>query len=212
VQTLNPESVITEKLFGKIIDSIKLFCRDVSGSHMEEVILTEADLQSWTFYRLISDLEELGQGRVGAGEAGLHCNIAFLDQINGNLSMRPDVVLLDKKEYSANSSGELHRRKGYTLWGSSIMIEIKLLRANMQASSALESWKQDLDKLRDLYDSLYSYGQAQFFPLFLLHCKKQMAEYDSYCLKQYASGKGVSVIISCPNCEPEFNRNHMPVQ
>ena len=45
----------------------------------------------------------------------------------GNL---PDIVLLPPTAYDVDPNGELHDRKGYTVRGSSIAIQLKLLRSH----------------------------------------------------------------------------------
>ncbi len=202
MQALNTDPVITAQLFSKVIDLIADLCVKVSAPDKKEVILTEADLQSWIFYCLQNDLEQAGSGDLCTGDVGVHCNVAFLDEGKSQLNKRPDIILLDKKEYSSNSSGALYKRKGFTVWGSAIMIEIKLCRGISCSSRKLRSWKEDIKKLSKLGEAHFSNREESFFPLFVALCKERIPRSLEDGLADYASDKGVSAIISRPDSKP----------
>jgi hypothetical protein len=174
---LNPETVINKALFDKTIEHLKSFCQKVIEPCNSQMILTEGDFQAWVFHDLLYHLcnfeKEPSLGDTTNSPAiGIHCNLSFLDS-NGKLNKLPDILLLDKKEYNeykVNSSGNLDRRKGSVLWGSSILIKLKLFRTIHYENQHIHYWKKDIDKLINLKKNLYPpEKQEQFFqPLFLL--------------------------------------------
>lgn len=121
---LNPETVINKALFDKTIEHLDNFCKKVIEPCNSQMILTEGDLQSWIFHDLLCNLEKEYnlEDETNSKAIGIHCNPRFLN-ITRHLRIEPDIIILDKKEYSVNSSGSLsRRRKGYDFWGSSIVL------------------------------------------------------------------------------------------
>ena len=149
---LNSSHSVNEKLFDKVIKSISRFCKKAIKTGNTKMVLTEADLQAWIFHHLLYDLrKESGWGdRTNSKKIGIHCNTSLLNE-EYKLRKVPDIIILDKQAYNVDSLDSLYPRKGYTLWGSSIIIlELKLFRTNHSESQQIVEWKEDIDKLMNL--------------------------------------------------------------
>ena len=206
---LNPKTVINKALFDKTIEHLKSFCQKVIEPCNSQMILTEGDLQAWIFHDLLYHLcnfeKEPSLGDTTNSPAiGIHCNLSFLDS-NGKLNKLPDIILLDKKEYNeykVNSSGHLDRRKGYVLWGSSILIELKLFRTISYENQHIHYWKKDIDKLINLKENLYPpEKQEQLFSAFVLVGKKSISDDKFKEIEKYAKDGNVEPLIFCPSEE-----------
>jgi hypothetical protein len=209
MQNLNLNPAITKILFDRVTNSVAKFCDDTS-MHGRIDVLTEGDMQAWIFHYLQLDLSEAGGGAAesGCNKIGIHCNPYFLtyrqieegiDEGKSILNKSPDIVILDKEEYSLCPSGSLFKRKGFTAWGSAIMLELKLLRPMYSISHQAEHWKEDIDKLDLLKRTHYPPGSPEkFFSLFVLLCRQNLPQDDAVEIQTYAASKGVIIMISCP--------------
>lgn len=204
MQILNSKPVITEELFEKTIKHIDSFCKKVIKPCNRKMILTEADLQAWIFHDLLCNIgKESGlEDNPNSKAIGIHCNPSFLGSIGGNLTIVPDIVIFDKKEYDVDSSDELCKRKGYSFWGSSIVLELKLFRTHHSEVTQLKKWKEDIDKLMNLKTNLYPQDQlAKFFPAFVLVGNKNIDSSSFYKIEEYAIEKKVKPLIFYPDME-----------
>lgn len=144
------------------------------------MILTEADLQSWIFCYLQRSLVDnpMFGGATDKGHFGVHSQISFLGE-NKKLGLRPDLIIIAKTEYSVapESSDGLYKRKGYSAWGSSIPIELKILRICSNEKNEYGKWQEDIDKLHQTKSYHYSNlpeDRYKCFPLFVLFCRKEL--------------------------------------
>jgi hypothetical protein len=200
MSVLNFNSAISEELFDKVIKCIDKFCKKALKPNNTKMVLTEGDLQAWIFHHLVCDLrKESGWGyKTDGKQIGIHCNPSFLNT-DDKLRNIPDVVILDKQEYSVESTGDLYPRKGYTLWGSSIMLELKLFRTIHSETEKLEEWKQDINKLVRLRANLYPPNNPEkFFPAFVLLAKKNISTPKFDEIEQYATDNNVKPLLFYP--------------
>ena len=112
-------------------------------------ILSEGDMQSWVFTYLQVDLRE-DSGLLLDNRIGIDCNLSYLSaplRLRGKLNKYPDVIILDTDEYDTHESCDLYDRKGFTAWGSAIMLELKLLRTSNNINNQKKLWEKDIDKL-----------------------------------------------------------------
>lgn len=200
--TSNSSHTVNEELFNKVIKSINRFCTKAIKTGNTKMVLTEADLQAWIFHHLQYDLrKESGWGdKTNSKQIGIHCNPSLLDEAN-LLRKAQDSTILDKHAYAVDSSGSLYPRKGYTLWGSSIIIlELKLFRNNHRESQDLiEKWKEDIDKLMDLRIQHYPQdSRNKFFPTFVLLGKQKISVETVDQIKQYSIDNKVEPLLFYP--------------
>ena len=155
--------------------------------------LTEHDLQAWIVRRLISDLNAASDN----AEVGIHCQPRYLDG-DGRLSIEPDIVVFNKGEYSIDPSGELAPRKGFTFWGSSIAIELKLFRGNRTGDVTL--CLRDIRKLAELRSIHYSCEQRfRFWPLFCVYSRGQIPENLRSAIEFEGAEQEVKVLMVAEN-------------
>ena len=203
MQILNSEPAITKELFEKTIEHLDRFCKKVIKPCNSKMILTEGDLQAWIFHDLLCNLEKEYnlEDETNSKAIGIHCNPRFLN-ISEHLRIEPDIVILDKTEYDVYRLGALYSSKGFTMWGSSIMLELKLFRTIHYENQHIHYWKKDIDKLRNLKDNLYPREkQEQLFSAFVLVGKKIISKDKFKEIEKYAKDGGVEPLIFCPSEE-----------
>ncbi|OYQ63348.1 hypothetical protein B9G53_17390 [Pseudanabaena sp. SR411] len=200
----NSNSSVNEELFNKVIKSINRFCTKAVKTGNTKMVLTEADLQAWIFHHLLYDLrKESGWGdKTNSKQIGIHCNPSLLGEAY-LLTKVPDIIILDKQTYDVNPSGSLYSRKGYTLWGSSIIIlELKLFRTNHSESQKIIEWKKDINKLKDLRMQHYPPDSPnKFFPTFVLLGKQNISVETVDQIKQYSIDNEVEPLLFYPEDE-----------
>ena len=200
---LNPETVINKALFDKAIEHLKSFYQKVIEPCNSQMILTEGDLQAWIFHDLLCNLEKEYnlEDETNSKAIGIHCNPRFLN-ISEHLRIEPDIVILDKTEYDVYRLGASYSSKGFTMWGSSIMLELKLFRTIHYENQHIHYWKKDIDKLINLEKNLYQpEKQEQLFSAFVLVGKKSISEDKFKEIEKYAKDGGLEPLIFCPSEE-----------
>jgi hypothetical protein len=202
-----PETISPE-LFQGVVSAIQRLCDKASLQENSKMILTEADLQSWIFCYLHSYLvgDTVIGGATDNGGFGVHSQTSFLDD-ERKLRIKPDLVIIAKQEYSVSpdSSDSLCWRKGYSAWGSSIPIELKILRTCYNPKNEYRKWQKDINKLHLIKSIHYSdppENAYKCFPLFVLFCRQELSEDLSDKLKRYAISKSIDLIISIFGCAP----------
>lgn len=176
-------------------------CFDIVKGAVEDVLsqgfecprkfLTEHDLQAWIFRELIAKLNMSMADSV----LGIHCQTRFLDS-DRLLHLEPDIAIFNSDEYTIEPDGALTKRKGYTFWGSSILIEIKLLRGCRKI--ALLDSILDIDKLSLIRELHYSAeGQLEeYHPVFVLFSRPTLTHSDRRVLEEHAKSKNVSILLA----------------
>lgn len=169
--------------------------RDVVVQTIEEVLqrahakqlLTEYDLQSWVFIALAKQLQIDSPDSL----LGLHCQSQFLKN-DANFGFVPDLTVLNLDEYSIAPDGTLYGKKGHTIWGDSILIEIKLHRGHrpFRKRDALK----DIRKLADVRHRHYQ--QGHYFPIFVLACRLQLPAEMIPEIQRFADGNDVRLVLS----------------
>ncbi|NUN66124.1 hypothetical protein HCU40_15510 [Pseudanabaena biceps] len=201
---LSSNHSVNEKLFNKVIKSINRFCTKAIKTDSTKMVLTEADLQAWIFHHLLHDLrKESGwDDETNSKKIGIHCNTYLLNE-EYQLRKVPDIIILDKQAYDVDPSGSLYSRKGYTLWGSSIIIlELKLFRTNHSESQKIVEWKKDIDKLMNLRMQHYPRDSPnKFFPTFVLLGKQNISVETVDQIKQYSIDNKVEPLLFYPEDE-----------
>lgn len=171
------ENVITDRLFSSVEQAVRRVC--VRAQSDSNLIITEGDLQSRIFAELVGDERIIESG------AHVHTQINYLKR-NGKLGLVPDIVLLAPNAYSVDEDGALHERKGYTVWGSSIAIELKLLRAHRK-DDFIKSVTEDIKKLKGIRDQHYqNYLEYQFFAASVVFCRQPLSSVDEEILRMSA--------------------------
>ena len=88
------------------------------------------------------------------------------------------------------------------MWGSSIMLELKLFRTIHYENQHIHYWKKDIDKLINLEKNLYQpEKQEQLFSAFVLVGKKSISEDKFKEIEKYAKDGGVEPLIFCNRSE-----------
>lgn len=156
----------------------------LEGAHAKQ-FLTEYDVQSWVFIRLVG---QLGIGTIGS-QLGLHCQTQFLKD-EADFGFIPDLAVLNLDEYSVERDGTLYGKKGCTIWGDSILIEIKLHRGHrpFRKRDALK----DIQKLADVRHRHYQ--QGGYYPIFVLACRRHPSPEIIQEIQQFADGTGVRFV------------------
>jgi hypothetical protein len=204
-----PETINFDLIFQKAVHAIRRLCDKASLEENSKMILTEADLQSWIFcylQRFLADDLEV-DGATDNGRFGVHCETSFLNE-NEKLQIKPDVIIIAKEDYSVDPklNDSLYRRKGYSAWGSSIPIELKILRTYNTPGNEYRKWQYDIDKLNRIKSLHYGNptDSEKCFPLFVLFCRVELSDDLRNKLQRYARCKNVSLIISifghAPSC------------
>ena len=172
---------VDQNLFAVVRDAVARLC--LRGQEEPKLIITEGDLQSLVFTELVRDPGILDR------EIDVHNQINYLKE-NGALGNLPDIVLLPPSAYSVDADGELHDRKGYTVWGSSIAIQLKLLRSRRQ-NGFIESVEEDFDKLKQIRESHYNQDAVHnFFGAVTVLCRQRLATDEVNRLRLYADQAG----------------------
>jgi hypothetical protein len=112
--------------------------------------------------------------------------------------IEPDISIFNRDEYTIGPEGELTDRKGFTFWGSSILIEIKLCRGcrKFNVADALYDITK-LDLIRQLHyraDQPYNY-----FPVFAFFSRSPLADEDREAIAAHARINNVQFLWSCAN-------------
>jgi hypothetical protein len=165
------------------------------GTEDPKRFLTEHDLQAWIFRELVADL---GIGSSGS-HMGIHCQPRFLDS-EKLLLIEPDIAMFNLDEYTIGSDGSLTGRKGFTFWGASILVEIKLVRG-CRSISLLDALF-DIDKLsliRELHycDQDESY---EYYPIFVLFSRPTLPADARRKLEKHAANKRVEILLADAHC------------
>ena len=185
---------ISKDCFDIVRESIKEVL--LLGSQDPKKLLTEHDLQAWIFRDLVTKLDIADT----KSNLGVHCQTRFLDS-NRLLQIEPDIAIFNSDEYTIEADGALTKRKGYTLWGSAILVELKLVRGCRKV--ALLDAMFDIDKLNLIRDLHYSNPEdtCEYYPLFVLFSRPTLAEADRQRLEEYAISKEVSILLADVNQE-----------
>jgi hypothetical protein len=206
---MNPGTVDFDFIFQRAVDIIRNLCNMASQQENSKMILTEADLQSWIFYHLQHFLRVHleSDGATDNGRFGVHCETSLLNE-NKKLQIKPDVIIIAKEDYSVvpESNDSLCRRKGYSFWGSSIPIELKILRRYNNSKNEYRKWKYDIDKLNRIKSLHYSNStnSEKCFPLFVLLCRVELPDDLRNKLQRYAKRMSVGLIISVFGHAPSY--------
>ena len=172
---------VDKDLFEVVRVAVGRICR--RGQVEPKLIITEGDLQSLVFTELVHDPEILDR------EIDVHNQINYLKE-NGALGNLPDLVLLPPNAYSVDTNGELHDRKGYTVWGSSIAVQLKLLRSHRH-DGFLESVEDDFNKLKQIRQSHYNQDpDHSFFGAVAVLCRQRLSTDAVNRLGLYADEAG----------------------
>jgi len=140
---------------------------------------------SWLFMALVN---RLGIGIAGS-EVGLHCQTQFLKDA-ADFGFIPDLAIFNLNEYSIHPDGALYGKKGCTIWGDSILIEIKLHRGHrpFRIREALK----DIQKLADVRRRHYQHGL--YFPVFVLACRIEPSAEMIQEIQRFADGNDVRFV------------------
>jgi hypothetical protein len=177
---------ITPELFARVRDAVERVCQRAQKDRM--LIVTEADLQSWIFVELTKD------SAICDCDVYVHTQINYLKE-EDCLGHVPDIVLLPSSSYSVNPDGGLHDRKGYTIWGSSIALELKLLRSHRRDGFIL-SVKEDLAKLKCIRERHYNFEQVhKFFAASVILCRQHLSASDVAQLRMASAEAKVEIWI-----------------
>jgi hypothetical protein len=188
--------VIMEQLFSEAISAIAALLDCACLPENSKMILTEKDLQARIVAQLLRDLGAKYGSTDGSmlDKIGIHCELSFMH--NGQLRLYPDIAILDTQGYSVDRNGELYQRKGYTVWGNAILIELKLRKSQSSGRSGLDSWEKDIDKLSGmLSNGTYSDPDSTMFPLFVLFSRGAMDSGLCDEIARYGSDRGVEVLV-----------------
>jgi hypothetical protein len=202
-----PETIEFDLIFQKAVHAIQKLCDKASLKENSKMILTEADLQSWIFcylQRFLADDLEV-DGATDKGCSGVHCHPSVKDE-NQQLRIKPDIVIFAKSEYSVSPSSDddLLIRKGFYSWGTSILMELKILRTSYNIETEFRKWKKDINKLGSIITLHYSDPSVRALPLFVLFCRKELSDNQIDKLARYASLKSINLIISIVGRESSF--------
>ena len=153
---------ITTGLFKEVMEVVHDVCNTALDN--PKLILTEADIQSHLFASLLN-LRQVTDGNVS-----VHSELNFLKD-ERTLGHKPDLILLQKNEFCIDSEGELIDRKGYTIWGSSIALELKFFRES-STLYYLRSVITDIEKLANIKEQHYTEQDYYFFGASVLLCRR----------------------------------------
>lgn len=177
---------ITQDLFECVRCAVERVCQRAQNDHT--LVVTEADLQSWIFVELVNDRT------IRQSDVHVHTQINYLKD-NDSLGHVPDIVLLPSSAYSVDPNGELHDRKGYTVSGSSIAIELKLLRSHRR-DGFVHSVEEDLAKLKCIRDRHYTFDQAHmFFAASVVLCRQPLFDDEMAQLRKAAAESAIELWI-----------------
>jgi hypothetical protein len=199
MQVSSPSSAINEELFKRVIATVNSF-RDKWQNSNHINLLTEADMQAWMFHYLLSDLcsDATDDAEGDASKICIHCCTPYLDdklRDGGNLRKVPDITILDRREYSIDPQSELFSRKGFTVWGSAIMLEIKLHRPIYSTAALMSNWKADIDKLSGIRRAHFGGDLGErFFPLFVIFSRQSLSSQEADDIDGYASNNDVAIV------------------
>ncbi len=175
---------ITDSLFLRVRYAVERVFQRYQENH--KLVVTEADLQSWIFVELANDAE------ISRSEIHIHSQIDYINN-DGFLACRPDIVLLPTGAYSVTSDGELYDRKGYTVYGDSIAIEIKFIRSHRNDDPVLKI-KEDIDKLKAIRDRHYQCDKVyKFFAASVVLCRRRLSEFNVADLRATEAETGISL-------------------
>jgi hypothetical protein len=177
---------INDALFETVRRAVERVCQRAQEDR--KLVVTEGDLQSWIFVELaeVSTIRE--------SDVHVHMQINYLKD-DDSLGHVPDIVLLPSSAYSVNPDGGLYDRKGYTVWGSSIAIELKLLRSHRSDGFTI-SVKEDFVKLQRIRDRHYTPDRDhRFYAASVVLCRQHLPEDDVANLREAAAEAGVQLWI-----------------
>jgi len=178
------ENIITNSLFLSVEQAVARACRRAQQD--PKLVITEGDLQSHIFAELIGD-----QGVRESG-AYVHNQINYLKE-DGRLGLVPDIVLLDPDSYSVDENGALHDRKGYSVWGSSIAIELKLLRSN-RSNGFVDGVLDDIAKLKRIRAQHYTNDTIhRYFAASVVLCRQDLSREGVEQLREAAADSEISL-------------------
>lgn len=181
---------INISLFKSVKSTVENVCRRAQNDSM--LIVTEADLQAWIYTELVKN------PKIQESCIHVHSQINYLKK-NGRLGNIPDIVLLPSDAYGVDAGGNLHDRKGYTIWGSSIAIELKLLRDH-RSDGFVHSVKKDIAKLKFIRDQHYAMTNVySFFAASVILCRQTLADIHVARLHEIAAKAEIDLLI--------FNKN-----
>lgn len=168
--------LITEELFRAVESTVRMV--GSKALEDEKLVLTEVDLQAWIFAEIVNNpyIESIANGDVH-----VHTEFNYL-KYNRRLGMIPDIVLVPRDHYSVSRDGELHYRKGYTFWGSSIALELKILRS-FRRGSFVASVATDIQKLSRIRQLHYDGDRNhRFFGATVILCRHNLSNEDEQSL------------------------------
>ena len=177
---------ITQDLFECVRCAVERVCQRAQNDHT--LVVTEADLQSWLFVELVNDRT------IRQSDVHIHTQINYLKE-DDSLGHVPDIVLLPSSAYSVDPDGEMHNRKGYTVLGSSIAIELKLLRSHRR-DGFVHSVEEDLSKLKCIRELHYTLDHAhRFFAVSVVLCRQPLFGNEEALLRKAAEEAAVELWI-----------------
>jgi len=178
---------ITTKLFEDVHDVIDKVCRAAIDNPVD--ILCEADLEVKICAKLATDIKN-----IQIEDIHVRTQIPFLNK-NRKLRHIPDIVLLDKTHYSLDATSELYPRKGFTHWGSAIVLELKLMRGHTKGS-VIKDTLTDIKKLAELRTLHYDNDpNHSYFPAVVLLSKRPLSAVDRHRLQTCADENFVALWI-----------------
>lgn len=181
---------ITQELFDQVKRAVSLVCERSLAN--DKLVLTEADLES----RIYAELLHSQIPTVDDGSVHIHAQMNFLKP-NGSLGWKPDIAIIPDSHYTVSPNGELTYRKGYTHWGSSIALELKLLRTNHRTSGILKGVIGDIKKLSRIRDT--HYGEVDpthtFMGASVILCRQVLPDNCVHMIQETGSRLSIPVWI-----------------
>lgn len=194
---------INEILFAKVEAAVKRVRERAQRNH--KLVITEADLQSLIYMELVMNKE------IKRKAIHVHAQINYLKG-DGALGLIPDVVLLPADSYTVNREGGLYYRKGYEFRGSSIALELKLLRSHRSTSGFAVDVLVDLNKLERIRETHYvNDPKHRYFAASVVFCRQSLPEEDKEKLQKEAKASKVPLwLYDIPNDQQGDKRKPIP--
>lgn len=180
--------LINESLFDEAKSAIEAVWEECEIR--PELILTEADMEARIYSKLLnSQIVSLKDGKVH-----IHAQLRFLNQ-DGNLHDCPDIFLIPTEDYSVSPKGALFQRKGYTHWGSAIVLELKLFKTQDKESRFVDKVKEDINKLKRIRETHYGIvdTQSKFFGASVIFCRKKLSKEKEDDIKKEGQSAEVAI-------------------
>jgi hypothetical protein len=182
---------ITQELFDQVHSAVDIICKRALSE--PKLVLTEGDLQSWIFSELVKDATLSHKG------LHIHCHFNYLKN-ETKLGNIPDIVIIPLNAYDIDSNGNLYNQKGYTVWGDSIALELKLIRSHRKDGIA-SAVRKDLDKLKSIRERHYTKSRVHsFFAASVILCRRRLPDEYILGLRSAAEEREIPIwIYNMPN-------------